>query len=166
MQMDRAFLCVAVWLRLELYMIKISSHSDIAQVADKHLKAFLLGRVKQIFSVRDWQADKEGYVIVVEDKDDIRKDYQFVGREGLVSDLFDAARVGDDEFASPFEVISHHPLHPFYEAHLQCNDEMGITFMIPESVASLHPDLKLILTKLEVPFNEHGCSFQAQEDCQ
>jgi len=132
-------------------MIKILGAADIADVKDSDIRRFLLRRIDQLFSSATWDSATEGYLVVVEWDDDIQSDYQFVGERGLVSDTFDAVGIDDEAFGSPFEVISHHPLFAFYEAYLQCNDGMGISFIIPDTVVAKHADLRQLLSVLQVP---------------
>jgi len=138
-------------------MIKILSCADITGIADADIRHFVMQRTVQLFSGGVWDADLEGYMVVVEAADDIQSDYDFVGNKGLVSDTFNAGDVGDDAFGSPFEIISHHPVHAFYEAYLQCNDDMGIVFIIPDAVVEAHADLKQLFLLLQVPFLSGAC---------
>jgi len=141
-------------------MIKILSCKDIAKVNPSSLRRFLVRRAKQLFEDRTWHPDREGYLVVVEAQDDIYTDFPLVGKRGLVSDVFDVASPSNDAFGSPFEMVSHHSFYGFYEAYLQCNDDVGVCYIIPDEIADKHADLQQVLTTLIAPLPDADLSIE------
>lgn len=130
-------------------MIKILSIEDIIKISNAAIQQLLTIRANQIYTGFAWDADSEGYMVVVESSDNIQDDYLFIGNQGLVTDTFDEAKVGEEDFASPFEFIDHHVKTQCYELYLQCNDEVGVVFILPDAVVNQHPDLQQLIASLQ-----------------
>ena len=114
-----------------------------------HLDALPASPIKTHIQVRSDQitedTDVPPNIILVEEGDDITR-YSWIGKQGLVSDLWEEHKPGHPEFCRPYEWVSYLPSLQLYEALLLVNNEDGYWILIPEAVVEAHPDLKWVLT--------------------
>ena len=87
-------------------------------------------------------------IILMDPLDNPRNsEFFFIGSNGLVSDLYDEHKPGEEGFTSPFEWISRLPDLKIWEV-LYLEFDMGTYLIIPDKVADSSPELLLALTAL------------------
>lgn len=83
-------------------MIIITNPTQIAGIADRHLRQLINQRIKEIGETCPWDADELGPFIVVE-AGDTAADLETVMGFSILEGIFDQSRFGDDGFAPSFE---------------------------------------------------------------
>jgi hypothetical protein len=111
------------------------------QLPESPLKSHIQSRFDQLSE----DTDVPPNIILVEEGDDITR-YSWIGKQGLVSDLWEEHKPGHPKFYRPFEWASYLPELQLYEVLLLVNNEDGYWILIPEAVVEAHPDLKWVLT--------------------
>ena len=115
-----------------------------------HLKVLPSSKFKQHLHSLIHQHSKETDVPAIiftlrSDDNPNSPDFQFVGSNGLLSDLFDEHQPSEEGYQNCFEWIFYHENLKCYEAlHLE-HGEFAAHIFIQESATSAHPDLLLAL---------------------
>ena len=112
--------------------------------------------LKQLLTERLYQLETTGNLTRTGDQlwlaevtDDFIEDYVAIGTQGLYSDTFDTASLGDENFVSPLEFIGHHNDAAVCELLYQMNDDNCSVIFIPDEVIHRHPELQHMLRFLE-----------------
>lgn len=120
-------------------MIRLKSTSQILTL-EKKIPEIAIKRMVQ-FEGYDglYDPDRHGYLIVVEDGDDLVNDIPEGGDRGLHTHL-------DDEFQNQFEFVrsTDEDGVKIYEAVMQINNEKSVAVFISETFP-LHDQLRLVL---------------------
>ena len=112
-----------------------------------HLDVLLASKIMQFLQSKLKQNTEETDVpvticILESDNDPNSPDFQFIGSNGLTSDLYDEHHPSDDFFQNCFDWVHHDFEHQFYIALHLAHGEFGTYLIIPEDC---HPDLLLAL---------------------
>ena len=123
-------------------------HSQV--LIDRLSRSDLKIHIQHRFDQLSEDTDVPPNLILVEPHDDITgAAYNFVGPQGLLSDLFEEHEPGHPGFCRPYEWASYLPSLELYETLLLTNNEDGIYIFIPESVVDANSDLHWVLTAEE-----------------
>ena len=124
----------------------ITHQSHLDTLPESPLKSHVQARFNQLSE----DTDVPPNLILVEPNDNLTgPDYAFVGSRGLLSDLFEEARPGENGFVRPYEGVSHLPQLGLFEVLLLLHSEDGYLIIIPEAIVEAHPDLKWVLISEE-----------------
>ena len=122
----------------------ITHQHHIDALPETNVKTHIQKRFDQLYETDE---DLLPNIILFEDGDDITGSaFSFVGNKGLISDLFESAKLGEVGYIRPFEWVSYLPGLQLYEALILINNEDGYLVLVPESIVAAHPDLKWVLT--------------------
>ncbi len=120
----------------------ITHNSHLNALPASELKTYITRRFSQLSD----DSDEPPTIILMEPTDDPRSpEFQFLGPQGLLSELYDEYQPRETGFSYCFEWVSHQPdLHIYEVLHLEF--DMGAWLIIPETVTVAHPDLLWVLT--------------------
>ena len=115
----------------------ITHNSHLNSIPASDLMTYITHRFNQISE----DSDVPPTIILLEPTDELRSlEFQFIGPQGMVSDLLDEIQPGEEGFTHCFEWVSHDENLKIYEA-LHLEFDMGTWLIIPEAVTLAHPDL-------------------------
>lgn len=109
-------------------MIRIRSYVQALKLKGQ-IPALAVLRLKQLEHGGGYSPDTHGYLIVIEEGDDIERDVPEAGEHGLLTFL-------DDDNIAPFEYVSYSIENgqKIFEAVMAIDSDKTIAFIIPESV--------------------------------
>ena len=125
----------------------ITHQSHLDALPESPLREYITARFKQ----RAEDTDVPPNIVVIEEGDNIAgPDFAFINvTHGLLGDLYDEHKPGEEGFTSPLEWVSCWPELKIREA-LYLEFDMGTWLIIPDEVTESHPDLLLALTAREL----------------
>jgi len=121
----------------------ITTEQSIRELCPPELISYITQRYQSL----EQDTDIPPTIILVKPEDDTKSpDFQFIGPNGLLSDIFDEHQPGEIGFQHSFEWVHLDENLKIYEALHLAYGEFGTYLIIPEAVTLAHPDLLLALT--------------------
>jgi len=124
----------------------IRQASDVAQVVDPMLRAFIVKRIEHM--AKDWPPDQWfdfGQLLILEEGDD-PDIVETAGCLRLVGSPFGAVRLGDPGFAPAWEWVDDHG--SFYEVAMVVSDDGGFFIVLIPKGAGTNPALLALCEQL------------------
>ena len=127
-------------------MLVLRSPDEATRIADPAIRRLVEMRFMQVCAGELYDADRHGYMLVVEPGDTL----QTIERESgvpVLTDLFGEARFGDPEFTPAAEVIEEHS--NCYELVFIFSDDGGVEIFVPKA-AGVDPELRAMCAQFAV----------------
>jgi hypothetical protein len=129
-------------------MIVIRDPMQIVSIPDPAIRSLVSRRMEETCAGEEFDADINGYMIVVEPGDNVTALEQEVGCP-IMHNLFGEARYGEPDFSPCFEVLEEHP--GCYEmVFIMTDGDFGISLFIPKT-EGINPELLAMCAEYAVP---------------